>query len=239
MKILLFFLLSFTIFSAHAEYRGVYFTLNIELKDGKMIQRYIGLNNQYMDADTISDVNQRIKKVDAGDFDSANDTISCFVHLIKYTYKSFYKEQPTTIYSPLELEKVPLSKIKNLTLSNPIEFGYLIGIASEHTIKDTIWMSQSPEMAFNTGGYWCDWQVFVHKSTPKVLKVKSATEKLDAEFEKQKAGLEAQMEQTSLEEKAKLEEQLEHLQDDHNDKKGKLLEDLKGEKVVIIAFCSC
>ena len=100
-------------------------------------------------------------------------------------------------------------------------------------------MKSKPIKVFRTGGTLCDWQIFVHETSENTEKTIIKIEELQRSFSTKIEALEADLEYLDGEEYYQTKEKIENLEEKIDSQFQELLSPFKGEKVVIISFCSC
>lgn len=192
----------------------------------------------YFDIDSIKNQDYLLSHINVDEVPLANQ-ISFFKHRLKYSYYSYGNTEKTAIYSLIDPTEFPISNIKHLEIIEIIDHGYLLNLTSNHTLKDSVWMQEEPIEKVHFGGYFCDWQLFVHRSSTKATKVIEAINVVTKTYTDSIVQLEAVIANSMDDEKAKALAELNLLQENIDTKISALLEQLDGEKVVVITFCSC
>ena len=224
--------------SLKAEYNGWYIKFKIITQNQEELIGNIYIAQAYFEKDSINNSNYVIERFNTLDHQS-EDTLVYYKNLLKYNFQPEEDTSTYTEYGLINQQKIHVKDIKSIEVLNMIYFWYLSGIASTHTIADTIWMKSKPIKVFRTGGTLCDWQIFVHETSENTEKTIIKLEELQRSFSTKIEALEADLEYLDGEEYYETEEKIEKLEREIDKQFQELLTPFKGEKVVIISFCSC
>lgn len=226
-KLLVLLLVSLASLTGMAEYGGYHIRFTIKKKNGQSSEGYAYVAEAYLNMDSLKNTSYLQRALDQYFGDRSLDTFYFFKHRIEYKYRSLYDSSGNhSIYTLDHKIHLLCKDIQTITITQMIEQTYAIGISNNVRIADTSWMRKAPVMSKVTGGYLCSHQIFVHQNSKKISEV---FRKLDLKLE----------EYTKREKKA-IEAGEEFKEEDEIDNEiHKLLELLKGQKVVIVSECSC
>lgn len=221
-----------------AEYNGWYIKFKITTQNQKELIGNIYLAQAYFEKDSIKNSNYLIERFNTLD-NRSEDSLVYYKNLLSYQYKQEEDTNTYTEYGLINQAMIAIQQIKSIEVLNMIDFWYLLGISSGHSISDTTWMKNKPVEVFRTGGNLCDWQIFVHEATEKtkqtIQQLKNLTNSNTSEIEK----LEQELKYLDGAEYYKAKENIESLEEGMDEKYQEILKSFDGEKVVIISFCSC
>lgn len=240
MKAFFFLLSGFLLFnsSVKAEYNGWYIKFKIITQNQEELIGNIYIAQAYFEKDSIKNSNYLIERFNTLD-NRSEDSLVFYKNLLSYKYKQQEDTNTYTEYGLINQSMIAIQQIKSIEVLNMIDFWYLSGIASTHTIADTIWMKSKPIKVFRTGGTLCDWQIFVHETSENTEKTIIKIEELQRSFSTKIEALEADLEYLDGEEYYQTKEKIENLEEKIDSQFQELLSPFKGKKVVIISFCSC
>lgn len=221
-----------------AEYNGWFIKFKITTKSQKELVGNVYIAQAYFEKDSINNSNYLIERFNTLD-NQSEDSLVYYKNLLSYKYNQDGDTNTYTQYGLLNQEMIAINEIKSIEVINMIDFWYLSGIGSSHTIADTIWMKKAPVESFSFGGYLCGWDIFVHEATKKtdriLLQLKELTENHTLKID----SLEKNLKYLNGNDYYQTEEKIESLNDSIDEKASEILKLFDGEKVVILNFCSC
>lgn len=205
------------IHAVKAEYNGYHLSVIFEQNDGSKILGYMYIASQYLNPDLIQNTGY-LKKQFLFISGLENGSIIYYKNRISYKYDGNNGKQ-SEIFKLIGETELELIRIKEIKIIEKFDFGYLMGISNNLTLKDLSWLKTNPIEKFTAGGYLCSYEIFVHKKTPKISEVEEELESKMREW-------------TDIE--------LDYENGDKFDNEiTKIINKLNGEKVVVITFCSC
>ncbi|MBR9859307.1 hypothetical protein GYB22_00860 [bacterium] len=231
-KLLLLFALAFSQ-TAFAEYQAFHFKFKVTTAE----QEYIGYGSKayaYIEFDSLDNtrhlkyaLSQRIEQWDQ------RDSMFFYLDRFAYSFINIYdSSRIDTEYYYFNPTGLLLDEIQNIEILDQIQYSYMRGIGSEHEIKDTSWMKRSPVQRFLSNGYLCTHAIYIHEASEVTKNVIDQLSKFAEELEQ------LEKEESEREEYEREDERFRS--DDWIDEKiHDILEELKGEKVVIVSECSC
>tara|TARA_Y100000782_G_scaffold111451_1_gene139588 strand:+ start:3171 stop:3893 length:723 start_codon:yes stop_codon:yes gene_type:complete len=240
MKKLIFLFLCFISLSttALAEYNGWFIQFKLVTKDQQHLTGHIYVASAYIDLDSLQYTDYVAQKFDRLDY-NYNDTIRFFKHRIAYHYTPYMSQDTATIYTLTEEQFVAVDQVESITIEEKISFGYLMDIATEHAYADRKWMQQPPVQTAHDGGYLCDWQIFIHERNAQTDAILKELETLDKKLKAEMQELEEILNYEGRDDYFEAQEKAQALENSIDEQKQKILEKFQGQKVVIVAFCSC
>lgn len=221
MKILQFILfLSLLNLPAKAEYSGFHFSFEINTKDGRILKAYSYVAEYYWNNDSLNNQQYLLRSL-GYQSGISDDTFYYFSNRLTYDYQN--PEDSTgeryQVYQLIDQAKLHKREIQEIKIIDQFEFTYTLNIYNLLSAQDLKWMHKEPKMRVRYGVYLCDFLICVHEESNKV---KSALRLF-----------------SELEEKYKLDEENSDALEKYQEEFEKILKTLKGEKVVIVAGCSC
>jgi hypothetical protein len=216
------FLLFFLLLSLHAkaDYNGFHFTFEINTKDGKTLKAYSYVAEYYWNNDSLNNQQYLLRSLgyQAG---ISDDTFHFFNDRLTYNYQN--PEDITgerfQVYQLIDQTKLHKREIREIKVINQIEFTYTLNIYNLLSAKDLKWIQKEPKKRVRFGVYLCDFLICVHEENKKVNTILHTL--------------------SMLEEKYKSEEDNGDALEKYQEEFEEILKTLEGEKVVIVAGCSC
>ena len=147
--------------SAAAEYSGWFIQFTLERMDHSKTMGHVYVASAYFDQDSIQDQGYVLSRFHML-HNLENDTLVFFRHRITYRYSMNEGSERAEVHGLLNKDSIPLADIRSIQILEMIDFWYLEGISSDHTISDTAWMKEAPVQYVAVNGYLCSHQVFVH-----------------------------------------------------------------------------
>lgn len=223
---------------AFAEYNGWFAALQIETKTGQEFTRHVYVVSAYFDNDSVNNQNYLLQKIDELDY-FPDGKVTYYKDRLSYEYLSYGGEEKVKIYSLINEDSISIAEIAKVKILERIDFGYLLGVSSGHTLKDKIWMDQDPEQTLNEGGYFCDWQIFIHQKTKETDRIVEALTAYNKAFEAKRNTLEEDFKYSDGEDREQIKREIEKLEEEIDAEKDELIARFHKHKVVVIQFCSC
>jgi hypothetical protein len=207
-----------------AEYSGYHFKFQVVTIHGEVYTGYAYVAGAYIDLDSIRNTNYAKKALDQSwkDWDE-RDSLVFYSNRIQYAYTYVWDsvgvDNQNKIFDLTTRKAFAHYEIKSIFILEVIDFSYTTWISNTLSVVDTSWMNKEPVSRFMVDGYLCSHQVFVHKSSKKIEKIRKL--------------LIRRMEEINGEEN-------EYNEGDELDKEiWNIVCQLFGEKVVIVTSCSC
>ncbi len=234
-------LLLFMFMSKHsiAEYNGVFFTLEIETKSHQKFNAFIYRALVYVKQDSLQSTSYFKRLLDIEYDGINNDTLHYYSHLISYNYLPYMSTDSAVLYGVVDLGSIPSHEVLSVKCLSKIDFGYLQGFGSTHSIEDTTWFKSPVQDTFMIGSYLCNWQIFIHEKVQDFdaikLKIRNEKKQLQAEID----ALYVKAKNLSYKEQLILEKEAEELEYSMDRIIRELIYKEMNFKVVIVQFCSC
>lgn len=226
---------------ATAEYNGHQIEFNLELTNGKMIKGYNYLPDVYQkdrSQDYTDFLEAHYELVLKNPFEDQMGSYAYFEKRIKYEY-TLYDENPLFIFTLIDKKSIDLSTIKSFKIIRLIPQSYLINVSSTHQWKDRKWMQKPTKNVHSFGGTFCSNDVFIHKKNKKTEKLIEALEKKSKDLENELQDQYKLLRNTDGEPKFDIEEKIDQLEEEMDDKIYDLIAPFHGMKVVVITMCTC
>lgn len=206
--------------SVKAEYNSFHFTFEIYTDQGETITGYNSVAEHYWRADSISN-QQFLMRVLGFSTATSDDTFYYFQDRITYNYQypNDSSNQEYQVHQLISLKGIGKNQIQQILIKNQLSSTYSLGIFNELEISDQGWVSSKPISTVNYFTYLCDYLICVHAETPVTRDVLKKLLELSEQYNGENVS----------------EDDLEIYQD----KFEKILIQLKNEKVVIVAGCTC
>ena len=234
-------LLLFVFISKHstAEYNGVFFTLEIETKSHQKFNAFIYRALVYVKQDSLQSTSYFKRLLDIEYDGINNDTLHYYNHLISYNYLPYMGTDSATLYGVVDLGSISSHEVLSVKYLSTIDFGYLQGFGSTHSIEDTTWFKSPVQDTFMIGSYLCDWQIFLHERVPEFdaikLQIRNKKKELEAEIE----NIYNQAENLPYKDQLALEKKAQDLEYSMDRTIREWIHEAIQFKVVIVEFCSC
>jgi hypothetical protein len=205
---------------AKAEYSGFHFTFEIKTNDGKILKAYSYVAEYYWNNDSLNNHQYLLRSI-GYQTATSDDTFHFFDGRLTYNYQN--PEDRTgeryQVYQLIQPNKLNKGEIREIKVLDQFEFTYTLSIYNLLNVSDLKWMQKEPKKRIRYGVYLCDFLICVHEESKKVNTILRSL--------------------SLLEEKYKVEEENGDALEKYQDEFDEILKTLKGEKVVIIAGCSC
>ena len=98
-----------------------------------------------------------------------NGNIIYYKNRISYEYDGDNKR--VKVYKLVDIAEINPSAISEIMITDSFKFGYLTTISNDLTLSDRSWMKTVPLEKIIAGGYYCDYQIFVHKKSVKITQI--------------------------------------------------------------------
>lgn len=206
--------------SAKAEYNSFHFTFEISTDYGETITGYNYVAEHYWNADSINN-QQFLMHVLGFSNATSDDSFYYFQHRITYNYQYPYdsSNQEYQVHQLISLKGIGKNQIQKILIKDQLSSTYSLGIFNELEMNDQGWISSKPISTVNYFTYLCDYLICVHVETPTTRDVLKKLQELSEQYKGEDLG----------------EDDLEIYQG----KFEKILIQLKNERVVIVAGCTC
>ena len=178
--------------------------------NAKTIKGHIYLTNNHFSPGTRGQKHLK-EAFDDGDYSSRDGVIHFFHKRLQYRFKWEGSTEYDTLCAGANLDSIAVSEVKNIKILEIIDQGYLVRLNVMGPVEDDKWMKGEPVQFVRGTAVLCDWQIYIHEKTSK-------TEKVLTELDLKEEG---------------------YFYGDDDDEKVRIISKLKGEKVVVIRFCSC
>jgi hypothetical protein len=225
------FILTITFFSlsvsAECQYSGYYVKFGMTTTDGKYNVGYVFVSSCHLNTNMLNNT-EDLKRAFVP-YDDI-DTLTYFQNRMIYQYQSFYGyedsepwEKQTHIFYLLNKATIPLKDIKWIEVFELIRESSYIFISSELQLSDSRWMRQEPiknALFTSNWGFICSHQLFVHANSEKV---DSVIKQLELKYKELYT--------------MKDEDIYENVSEIHIEIM-KIIEKLKGEKVIVVSECT-
>ena len=122
------------------------------------------------------------------------------------------------VYKLVDISEINPSAISEIKITDSFSYRYLTTISNDLTLSDRSWMKTVPVEKIITGGYYCDYQIFVHKKSAKITEIRK---ELDVKMKKWE-----DIELSS------------HNVNTYGNEIRKIIDKLNGLQVVVVSFCS-
>lgn len=220
---------------AKAEYNGAFYQFEIEMQDGFIDTGYCYIADAYIHADSLNNSTYFKNRIYRSWYYD-QDSLSYFQHFFSYQYKLQYSSDVYTEYLTMGKVSVQYSKVKTVRFLKAYSSSYLSDIGSFHAPEDTIWMKNPPVDTFSVAGYLCGWNIFIHETNLEVAdwkqKVQKKANELWIEYDELGEDLSYNRSDSARKSYSEFEDELDSILSDY-------VFELTGQKVVIIAECSC
>ncbi|MGB0175936.1 MAG: hypothetical protein ACPF9D_02140 [Owenweeksia sp.] len=223
-------------FCARAEYNGCFFKLSVEKMDGTSFIGHLYMTDAIIKTDSLNNNDYLVWNSGRGEF-MPEDSIRFYKKRLSYIIS--LENQQDTIYTLLEPMALSKKEIRNIRVLDKIEQSYLYGLEILHESDDYAWLSKKPQTVLKTGGYLCDWEIFIHEESPQTNEVQGKLRKYEAEAEAKLKKLSIELNSSDGPYHRELQENINSLEERLDTDIPEILKGFKGEKVVILAFCSC
>ena len=235
-KILVILLLVLSSYTLKAEYNGWYIQFKITTNADSSILGWAYVAEAYFKKDSINNSNYLIERFDVLDHQQRG-TINFYHHLLTYRFKSFAGDDEK-IYTMLAEDSIEVNEIKSIEVLKMHEFWYLQGVVSKHEISDTTWMQTPVLERITTGGELCTWDIFVHQKSEAIENLKATLSTIEKKYSNKIEAIEDELNYAEGDHE-KLEHEIDNLLEQKEDEMYEKIKKFKGNKVVIISFCSC
>ena len=222
--------------TAFAEYNGSFIKFQMET-DSETIEGHIYVARAYFDLDLKGDQDYLKGQFDIGDHN--RDGVIHFCHRrLEYRFSWEGSTEFDTIYGISDQDSIAVDLVKSIEVLEIIDQGYLVSLDIMSAIEDiNDWTKSEPVQYVRDGATMCDWQIFIHKRSPKTEKVLAELEAYGKSYERRYKKLEEEL--SHYQEDENLKKKMEKLEEEGDKEKARIISRFKGEKVAIITFCSC
>jgi hypothetical protein len=224
---------------AAAEYNGWYITFKITTTANQEITGHTYKASAYLDEDSLESSTYLIRHLNRVGLTPDDPVFRYSKDLLEYTYVPILATETAKAYSLLNERSIPLAEIKRIVIIDMIDFGYLLNIAGNHSLVDTIWMKTPALESAYVDGYLCSYEVYVHEQSENTIAVLREMSEFNAKNKGKIEAWEAEMKDAMGAYYQELEQKINDFQESLDEKASKIMAKLAGEKVVIISFCSC
>lgn len=223
---------------SYGEYNGWFIKFEIETTSNTVIIGHVYIASAYFNEDSTNSNSYLLKRFDLLDYNS-NGNIHFYKNLLKYECAPYDSINPNFVYTILNEDSIPTNQVRNISVSKMISFGYLTSIGSNHDMKDTTWMKTPPVQLESAGGYFCDWQIFVHDKNEETDRIINEVNTLKLKFTAELQELEEELGYLNGEEYERAKEKIQKKEESMDGQFPKIIGKFNGLKVVVITFCSC
>lgn len=167
-----------------------------------------------------------------------DDTLHFAQYLVPYRYAPELGTDTLTTYTLVSYKTALLLPQSQVKLLQAQPYSYLIGLMHLDQIADTTWAYQPAKQYVAIGGYFCDWQIFVHQPSKKTEQILAELSAASAEWQSLLNAAEAAR-QGGYDLPGSDKEALNRLSETIDDALQIILKKFAGQHVVIVSFCSC
>jgi hypothetical protein len=199
---------------AECHYYSSHIKFTFEAIDGKISNGYICQSSCHFFDKDLLEIAEYLKK---------QDSLYYFQDRIKYEYQNSFGKD--TIYYPTNEKSVSSKNIKTIKIDEMFEKRFVN--ISELQLSDTSWLKQEPVKNISFGGIFCGHTLLVHTNSEKIDNVIRQLEVKQKEANEKTKLYNENPNEINLNIMYDVEEELE-----------KIIDKFKGEKVVIISYCS-
>lgn len=220
-----------------AEYGGWYIEYQIKMKSGKEISAHVYRAAAYFNEDSIQNSHYLIRDLDFAYDQLLNDSITYFQKLIRYPI--VYENDTFTDYAPINKASILASQIASISIINRISYSYVNSLEIMGDTKDLSWLRTPPIRRIRTGGYFCEYELFVHKESNKIQQILDLYHQYEREYEDKIEALEEIANNANGPAFYEAREKIENLEESRDEWLYNWIIKLKGEKVVVKSSCTC
>ncbi len=225
MKKLLFIVLSLFCWKSRAENTGWYLGIVVVLENGTTANGYCYVESMHFDPDSASGQDYLFRKL------LPNDTLHLFKKRISYSVGAgeWAGEKLFTLEERQSIQKL---KVQSLRVVDSVAKGYLYNLRIFYPFDNYAWLNKAAEDYYRVQDLYCDRHVFIHHSSATTRQVLQSLKDYEQTF---KSGLEELDQQPGDDAYLKKDRLWQKKSSDLSE----ILQKLKGEKVVLLEFCSC
>jgi len=221
---------------------GHHIKYTIELVDGSSVQGYTYVHYNRRDKDTISSYGEYLEKdyeyALRNDFDARGELLYYSKNRIEYHYTN-YDGQQLSIFYLTNADSVLNSQIDAIHTDEMTPHTSDIWISTSHTWDDRGWMSSEPVESYSFEGYFCFHQIYIHQKTPETDSIIEELRKITEANLKERERLEEELPYADGEPHYQMQDRIEELEYEIDGQINELLRLFKGQKVVVVSWCTC
>jgi hypothetical protein len=204
--------------SIKAQFGGYQLSIEITTVDDHTSNGYSYVASNNFNLDSLENTNYLFNRIDQGfEITHPDDSFSYFKNRINYSNEDYNSDNK--LFYLLDPVIIESKNIKSISIKSMDNQSTMIGFSNILSLSDTTWIMTNPIEKHSYSGYLCHYEIFVHEKTKKNEEIITRLELYLKEIENIKNDNELD---TYIDEKIL-----------------KILEELNGQKVIVISQCSC